>query len=148
MEWQIVNTLRPRHNGCHFADDIFKCIFFYENVWIPNKISLNFVPKGPINYIPALVQIVAWRRSGDKPLSEPMMVRLSTHICVTQWVEKLLVITYSCTMGLKFIHISKRGPCILNINPHLLGLLHWYLSWKTYSGEDIFHISVIWVSYL
>ena len=32
---------------------------------------------------------MAWRRPGDKPFSEPMMVRLSTHICVTrhQWVE-------------------------------------------------------------
>ena len=39
--------------------------------------------------IPALVQIIAWRRSGDKPLSEPMMVSLVTHICVTrpQWVN-------------------------------------------------------------
>ena len=38
---------------------------------------------------PALVQIMAWRRSGDKPLSEPMMVSLLTHICVTrpQWVN-------------------------------------------------------------
>ena len=23
----LLNTLRPRQNGCHFADDIFKCIF-------------------------------------------------------------------------------------------------------------------------
>ena len=32
---------------------------------------------------------MAWRRPGDKPLSEPMMVRLPTHICVTrpQWVN-------------------------------------------------------------
>ena len=37
------------------------------------KISLKFVPKGPISNIPALVQIMAWRRSGDKPLSESMM---------------------------------------------------------------------------
>ena len=53
------------------------------------KISLKFVPKGPINNIPSLVQIMAWRRSGDKPLSEPMMVCLPTHICVTrpQWVN-------------------------------------------------------------
>ena len=38
---------------------------------------------------PALIQIMAWRRSGDKPLSEPMMGRLPTHICVTrpQWVK-------------------------------------------------------------
>ena len=50
-----VNTLRPRENGRHFADDIFKCIFLNENVLIPVKLSLMFVPKGPINNIPALV---------------------------------------------------------------------------------------------
>ena len=84
-----INTLRPRQNGHHFADDLFKCIFVNENVWISIKISLKFVPKGPIYNIPALVQIMAWRRLGDKPLSEPMIARLSTHICVTrpQWVK-------------------------------------------------------------
>ena len=61
-------------NGRHFADDIFKCIFLNENIWIPIKISLRFVPKVPVNNIPVLVQILAWRRSGAKPLSEPMMV--------------------------------------------------------------------------
>ena len=83
------NTLRPRPNEQHFADNIFKCIFFNENVWISIKISLKFVPKAPINNIPALVQIMAWRRPGDKPISEPMMVSLLTHICVTrpQWVK-------------------------------------------------------------
>ena len=51
----ILNTLRPRQNGRRFSDDIFKRIFLNENVWISNKISLKFVPKGPINNIPALV---------------------------------------------------------------------------------------------
>ena len=84
-----VNSLRPRHNGRHFPDDIFKRIFLTENVWIPITISLKFVPKGPINNIPSLVQIMAWRRPGDKPLSEPIMDSLPTHICVTrpQWVK-------------------------------------------------------------
>ena len=47
--------------------------------------------KVPINNIPALVQIMAWRRSGDKPFSEPMFVRLLTHICVIrpQWLKSL-----------------------------------------------------------
>ena len=83
------NTLRPRQNGRCFADDTFKHIFLNENVRILSKISLKFVPKGPINNNPALVQIMAWRRSGDKPLYEPMMVSLLTHICVTrpQWVK-------------------------------------------------------------
>ena len=84
-----VNTLRSRQHGRHYANDIFKCIFVNENFIISIKFSLKFVLKGPINNIPALVQIVAWRRPGDKPLSEPMMVSLTTHICVTrpQWVN-------------------------------------------------------------
>ena len=87
---QWFNTLRPSQNGRHFPDDIFKCIFFNENVLIPIKKSLKFVAKCPINNIPALAQIMAWRRWGDKPLSEPMMVSLLTHICVTrpQWVKR------------------------------------------------------------
>ena len=84
-----INTLRPRQNGRHFPDDIFKGIFLNENEWISLKISLKVVPWVRINNIPALVQIMAWRRPGDKPLSGPMMIRLSTHICVTrpQWVN-------------------------------------------------------------
>ena len=84
------NSLRPRQKRHHFADDVFKCNFLNENVWISIETSLKFIPKGPINNIPALVQIMAWRRSGDKPLSEPIMVSLLTHICVTwpQWVNQ------------------------------------------------------------
>ena len=95
---EVVNTLRSRQDGRHFADDIFKCIFLNENVWIPIKISLKFVPKGPMNNIPSLVQIMVWRRPGDKPLSEPMMVNLPTHICVTrpQWINSLRV-CYACS---------------------------------------------------
>ena len=86
---QWVNSLRPRPDRRHFADDIFKCIFKNENEWISPRISLKFVPKFRINNIPALVHIMAWRRPGDKPLSEPMMVKLPTHICVArpQWVK-------------------------------------------------------------
>ena len=84
-----INTLRVRQDGGHFPDDIFKCIFLNENVWISIKISLKFVPKGPIDNIPSLVQIMAWRWPGDKPLSDPVMASLLTHICVTwpQWVN-------------------------------------------------------------
>ena len=47
---------------------------------------------GPINNNSALVQIIAWRRTGDKPLYEPMMVSLLTHTCATrpQWVKHCL----------------------------------------------------------
>ena len=68
-----INTLRPRQDGRHFPDDFFKYILFNENVCIFVTISLKCVAKGSINYIPSSVQIMAWCRSGDKPLSGPMM---------------------------------------------------------------------------
>ena len=68
----------------------FRCIFLERNcLRMSIKISLKFVPKGLISNFPALVEIMAWRRPGDKPLSEPMVVRLSRCMCVTrpQWVK-------------------------------------------------------------
>ena len=95
-----LNTLRPRQNGRHFPGDIFKWIFLNENVWISIKIWLKFVPRVPISHIPALVQIMAWRQPGDKPLSEPMRVCLLMHICVTrpQWVNALETWVYLNTL--------------------------------------------------
>ena len=51
------------------ADDIFRCIFVNEKFIILIKISLKFVPKGPIDNNAALVKIMAWRGIGDNPLS-------------------------------------------------------------------------------
>ena len=59
------------------ADDIFKCIFLNENDRILIQISLKFVPRGPINNKPALVQVMAWCRTGAKPLSEPMKTQFT-----------------------------------------------------------------------
>ena len=103
-----INTLRLRQNGRHFADDIFKCIFLNENVWISIKISLKFVPWNHINNIPALVQKMAWRRPGDKPLSEPMMVSLLMHICVTrpQWVKSSYLVKIHYFKNDHFISIQ------------------------------------------
>ena len=54
------------------ANNIFNRIFLNENVWTLIKISLRFVPKGLIDIKPALVQVTAWGRIGDKPLPESM----------------------------------------------------------------------------
>ena len=67
--------------------------FLNENVSITIKISLKFDPKGPINNILVLVQIMAGHRLGDKPLSVQMTVSLPTHICARQpqWVNILIL---------------------------------------------------------
>ena len=88
----LLNTLRPNQDGRHFPDEIF----LKENVWISTNIWLKFVPKGPIDNILELVQIMAWRRPGAKPLYESMMVSLPTHISVArpQWIKAVLSIDH------------------------------------------------------
>ena len=102
----LFNTLRPRQNGRHFPDDILKCIFLNDNVIISIKISLKLVPNGPNTYIPALIQIMTWCRPGDKPLSEPMMVSLLTHICITQLQRFDTMIVTSNAQWSKYLYSS------------------------------------------
>ena len=56
-------------------------------VWTFLYFDCDFIEICPIDYNPALVQIIVWRLPGAKLLSEPMMVILLTHMCVTrpQW---------------------------------------------------------------
>ena len=133
-----VNTLRPRQNGRHFPDDIFKCIFLNENARTLIKISLKFVPHGPINRIPALVQIMAWRQSGDKPLSEPMMVSLLTHICVTrpQWV-KLSTWCYDLVMVATLLEILILLYFFVAVIYHSLDL--WCWTWANDIHNSLTH---------
>ena len=79
----FVTSMRATQNRYHFADGIFKCIFLNENASILLKICLRVLfSRTRINTIPALFEIMAWRRPGNKQLSETMMVSLLTHICV------------------------------------------------------------------
>ena len=64
----IVNILKQRQTSCHFSDNIFRCIFLNENVWISIKISVNYVLKGPINMVnllmhvsPDLNELIGWQ---------------------------------------------------------------------------------------
>ena len=80
------------------------------NSWRPRP-NRRHVPNVRINNIPALVQIMAWRRPGDKPLTEPMMVSLLAHICVTrpQWV-KLLQVAKDLSNNLTKIRMIEQIP--------------------------------------
>ena len=81
--WCVSNTLRPRQNGHHFEDDILKR-FLNENARISIKISLDIVPWHPNHNMSVLVQIMAWRRTGDKTiiLTNDGWSSLLAYICV------------------------------------------------------------------
>ena len=93
ISWVLVridlNLLRPRQNGLHFADDIFKCIFFNENLGILIKISLKFVPAGPMNNLITLVWMMTLSRKAKSHYLKQWWHSLQIHICVTrpQWVK-------------------------------------------------------------
>ena len=63
--------------AANLVDDNFKYIFLNDNDRIPNRFSLEFVPRSPIVNKPALVQVMAWRRTGDKPLPEQMLTQFA-----------------------------------------------------------------------
>ena len=91
VAFDIQINLSLTHWGRGETNNISQTTFSYvfSSMRISVKISLKFVSKGPIKNILAWVQIMAWCRPGDKPLSAPMMVSFSTHICVTrpEWVN-------------------------------------------------------------
>ena len=78
---------------------------------------LKFVPKGPINTIPALVQIMVWRRTGDKPLSELMMTQFNGRIYASLGLDEL---TYHGTLQM----ILQRDItfCVVNMTYNCIGL--------------------------
>ena len=98
-----VNTLRLGQNYHHFTENIFKCIFSNEDVWISLKISLKFVPKTSINNIQA------------KPLSEPVLLISPTHKCVTgpQWVKAKALERYDGNS--KYVILADISSILMNL---------------------------------
>ena len=72
-----INLSPPGQNGRHFANDFFKCIFFNEKFCTLIANTLKFIPKGPIDNKSALLRVMAWRRSGDKPLLEALLTQFT-----------------------------------------------------------------------
>ena len=118
------NTLSPRQNCHHFGGVIFKWIFL-------NEFHLRF---HWIDNIPALVQIMAWHWPGDKPLSEPMMVCLPVHICITrlQWVNFKQKYFWGCVL------------CITNFVLEILQCHQWLTRQVQGHSEEV----TIWMKYI
>ena len=99
----VVITLRPKQNGQHFPDDIFNWIFLNETIQIAIKISFKFVPRGPINNMPALIQIMVWSR------------QVTRHYLNQWWLFYWCIyaslglneLCWNGTMSLKWHHLEK-----------------------------------------
>ena len=73
--WLTLTHLPLDKMAVIFTDDIFKLIFMNENDIILIQISLRFVPRSLIDNNPSLVRVMAWRRTGNNPLPEPMLIQ-------------------------------------------------------------------------
>ena len=97
--------------------DIFKRIFINKNYSILILISLKFAPNGVIDNKATLVQVMAWRRKGDKPLPDPMLSISPTHICVTRErsvkvISKTLWPSYGCEVIMSHTgQFCRYNPC-------------------------------------
>ena len=129
-----VNTLRPRQNGRHFANDVFKGIFLNENEWISIIISLKFVPSGLINSIPTVSQTMAWRRIVGLifTLRDTRMPRFSITTAIPRF-KSILWYFYTPAQRRYMIWISLPNY-FLKVAFHYISISHW-----TYEGGCVIH---------
>ena len=106
---------------------LFRCILVNEKFCILIQISLKFVPKGPIDNKSALVQVMAWRRPGNIPLSEPINANpVHWHIYAALGGDEIIVIEF-LQVNLKSC-INSSPPCATNMH-------HW-------TGSALFRVMV------
>ena len=86
----VVTSSPLGQNGHYFTDDILKCIFLNAKFCISIRISLKFFSKGPVDNKSVLVQVMAWRRTGDRPLCESMLSQF-TDAYMRHWGEMSLI---------------------------------------------------------
>ena len=140
----------------------FTLYFLYANycTWI--EFSLKFVPKGSIDNTSTLVKVMAWGRTGDKPLFDSMMTQFSGHLCVTRplWVTyenkfHNTIYTYLNIAGEDVIWCGPPTHCwrhysnIVWISKTLLLFVVWYVHqnwtcvWKKYTPS--YHLNQGWL---
>ena len=94
-----IYSFAPDKMAAILTDDTFKCIFLNENTRIPIWIALKFVPMSPIDNKPALVHVMAWRRTGDKPLPEVMLTQFTGAYILTDQLSQ-------CFLVQKFVKLT------------------------------------------
>ena len=120
--WLIITHPSPGQHGRHFADSVFKCIFVNEKFCISIKISLKFVPKGPVENNPALVQ------NGLAPNRRQVII-WSTADPIHQHIYAALVRDNSCSVN--YCDITDFSSTIFFKFAINALYLNWYCSWVT-----------------
>ena len=115
----VFKTLRPRPKGRRFADDSDRFVFCYVNCCILIQISLQFVPRGPVNDITELVKII-WHQTGDRPLSDKWWCSLFKliHASLPPNFKRIWFFTPNHSHSKR---CNKRLVCILKRSP----VYHW-----------------------
>ena len=114
----LLNTLRSRQKGCHFPDNILKCIFLNENM--RHSTSMSY---GPIDKKSSLVHVMAWLWTEPTPshyLNQWWLISL-IHVCAikpwfdhytvlwTRWLAPLRVVVTLTLQTMVSIFLNKNS---------------------------------------
>ena len=137
---ELSNILKPQQIGHRLPDEIFKCIFMNENMWILIKISLQFIPKAWINNILALGQIMAsparrqaiiWTNDGQGWWRIYASLSLNHVNLLTIFVVPVMIDHCRLTAQSRYLK-----QCFLSVNL----ILRYYLA---FLSENIFYMNLI-----
>ena len=141
----ILSHLRLDKMVAILADNNFKCIFLNQNDRMLIQISLKFVPRSPIDNKLTLVQVMAWRRRGDKPLPKPMLIRFTDAYAALGGDE--LIASYCNTI----ITVVAWAPwCLRSLRTWLFaqlkqGCCHWTRYWLVACSIPSHSLNQCWV---
>ena len=136
-----LNTLRPRQSSRHYTDDIFKYTWVNDKKLSSNEIWLKFVLKSPIDNVPAVVQIMAWHRRGDKPLSELMMAQITDayvfHSASMSWLVQPIYfsVNTNCIIVVHLRAINRHTHTHTHLHTHTHTHTHTHKQTHTYAVE-------------
>ena len=115
FELRWVNTLRPCTKWLPFCRWHFQINFHAKKLWYFDPKFIE-VPEGPFDFKPVLVQVMAWCRTGNKPLPEPILAKIHEAYSVSrpQWVKEIyssiLLIQIITLITLSTLH-NKKTVC-------------------------------------
>ena len=116
-----------------------------KNLYFDSNFDSNFksVPEGPFNNMSVLVQVMAWCRPGDKPLSEAMLTQFTdAYTCMRHYMGGDELKLWHTLELIWILNLSKQyctecSHCRKNINRKSVECNHWNLFGTLFNGCDM-----------